>query len=98
MSGDSLHVPGAKGSVHHFEHPRNDGRVSDDHTAVIDHNMPATEGVLPILFREGLVEGGEEEPADLAQAFPGCISRGEPSDNSHEHSLPEFVSSLHDYC
>ena len=70
MSGDPLYVPGAEGPVRHFEFSGNNGRVSDDVTAFFDHDMPASQGMLPILFREGLVEGSEEEPSDLTQAFP----------------------------
>ena len=70
MSGDPLYIPGVKGPVRHFEFSGNNGRVSDHVTALFDHDMPTSQGMLPILFRERLVEGSEEEPSDLTQAFP----------------------------
>ncbi len=43
-------IAGVKRSIRHFEDPRNNGRVREGDTTVSDDDMPAANGVLPIVF------------------------------------------------
>ena len=80
-------VPGSDRSAVELEVSLDDGRMSDDHSILLDDEVDTAERVLPVVVRESLIlvrpEGFIEDRPDGDALVAGQVGRLELADDAH---------------